>query len=267
MAHIKAWPTQLLETWADFGSLAASHEPPGAGRRPAYLWRGQPHAEWTLRHSLSRALPARTSNAIALEIEERLLEGFKTEAAVHIERCRLPEASDELGWWMLMQHHGAPTRLLDWSASPYVAAYFAVSSHWENDAAVWVIHSHSVLAHFEGLPKRDVPLGKLIKDPESYDAVLPIQAHVTTERTIAQQSHFTLPLRPAGDLTELLSAACAGHVQVGGAATRYIIPAALKPAFLRNLRRMNVTAATLFPGVDGLGRTYADEARLEGEAR
>jgi hypothetical protein len=41
---------------------------------------------------------------------------------------------------MLMQHYKAPTRLLDWSYSPYLAAYFACSSNPNIDGAIWALN-------------------------------------------------------------------------------------------------------------------------------
>jgi len=43
-----------------------------------------------------------------------------------------------------MQHHGAPTRLLDWSTSIYVAAYFAVIEQPNADGVIWIVHLDTV---------------------------------------------------------------------------------------------------------------------------
>lgn len=51
-----------------------------------------------------------------------------------------PQQYDRSAWLTLMQHYGLPTRLLDWSESPLVALYFALSGQSENDAAVWVLN-------------------------------------------------------------------------------------------------------------------------------
>lgn len=52
-----------------------------------------------------------------------------------------PQLNDYANWLTIMQHYGLPTRLLDWSRSPLVALYFAVSdkSNDENDACVWML--------------------------------------------------------------------------------------------------------------------------------
>jgi hypothetical protein len=48
-------------------------------------------------------------------------------------------AHDKWHWYFLMQHYGAPTRILDWTVNPLVALYFAVRERIEENGAVWVV--------------------------------------------------------------------------------------------------------------------------------
>src|SRR5689334_12744842 len=86
---------------------------------PRFVFRGHGDAGWALETSLERAtssLPHRT-------VEDVLMNAFRQGA--HLFEKHLPPADDDLSWLALMQHYGLPTRLLDWTRSPHVAAYFA----------------------------------------------------------------------------------------------------------------------------------------------
>lgn len=95
------------------------------------VWfRGQAVSKWKLVPSLAR-------NANHLKMESALLKRFMQDAVPHLDR--LPR--EEWEWMFLMQHHRAPTRLLDWSEGPLAALYFAVSEdkHIKKDGAVWCL--------------------------------------------------------------------------------------------------------------------------------
>ena len=69
-----------------------------------------------------------------------------------MEAARLPEPGDKLGWLAIMQHYGAPTRLLDFTYSPYVALYFALRNRIEREsdfAEVWGLDAAALRAHPE----------------------------------------------------------------------------------------------------------------------
>ncbi len=72
------------------------------------------------------------------DIEQRLLREFQRK--YHHYSQHIPESKNTLEWFSLMQHHGAPTRLLDFTYSFYVAAYFALEKA-ERDCAVWAINN------------------------------------------------------------------------------------------------------------------------------
>jgi hypothetical protein len=95
------------------------------------LWyRGQGDAKWGL-------TPSRWRKSYAEESEAEMRLEFE---CVGRQLVSSDAQRDKWGWYFLMAHYGAPTRLLDWTVNPLVALFFAVSSCVSDvDAAVWII--------------------------------------------------------------------------------------------------------------------------------
>jgi hypothetical protein len=85
------------------------------------LFRGQRRADWALAPSLARLKP-RYEGEDLRDVEQRLMEAFARQCAPYVFR-EFPDSWEMLA---LAQHHGLATRLLDWTANPLAALWFAV---------------------------------------------------------------------------------------------------------------------------------------------
>jgi hypothetical protein len=127
------------------------------GEEPLLPWcRGQERAEWSLVPKLYRSEP--DDHQIEYEIREE----FATRAPALSDYTK-PSENPELNNWesyFVIQHYGAPTRLLDWTESSLIALYFAVRSNPGNfHAAVWVLDAwwlnRAVIKRDEVIPPAD----------------------------------------------------------------------------------------------------------------
>jgi len=249
----KTWPGEELAAWANLAQRAGGiAELQAAGR--TIILRGQPQ-QWTLEPSLLRAVPSGLSSFDIEQAEKAAMDHFRSQAHLspdeHL-RIANVDGSVELAWWALMQHYGAPTRLLDWTASPYVAAYFAAEQSPQADGAVLVIDADRLNRHLRESNQSLGHLGNsIIRTPFEPPALMAFTPERKTRRLVTQQGYFTVATHPNVQHDELLEAA-------GAILGRWIIPSGLKPLTLQHLRTMNVSAQTLFPGLDGLGRTAGE---------
>jgi len=113
------------------------------GHRPLKLFRGVPDVNMKLLTSLQRLVTDGDGRRVvsleaARRLEEGMVESFKKYA---YGMANLGPSPTLWEWLALAQHHGLPTRLLDWTKSPYVALHFATckAALMDRDAVVWVI--------------------------------------------------------------------------------------------------------------------------------
>lgn len=131
-------------------------------------------------------------------------------------------------WIGLMQHHGAPTRLLDWSRNPLVAAYFAVERDVSTDSAVyaWRSKERPVNIKTDGHPFDLAEVRKFIP------------AHVS-ERIIAQTGLFTVHPSPFVPM-------------ISDTLEKIVLLHEFRKTMKDALFQYGVHRASLFPGLDGL---------------
>lgn len=248
----------VVESWSQFVDIVQSWR----GFRN-WCFRGQGDARWSLRSSLSRHIEVSKVCDSAWPLQEtRIRRIFERKS--HLFFDDIPE-DDELEWLALMQHHGAPTRLLDFTWSPYVAAFFALERA-TNDAAVWAINLPLLWQTHEQFRIGGIKVGNA--DPRDADAFrkyyLPNQSVFVwqgdpfrmPQRVVAQSGTFLVASHLGMTVEDIL----ATYPGPGELMVQFVLRTSkLRAEAMAALYSMNITQATLFPGLDGLARSMAYE--------
>jgi hypothetical protein len=265
------WPEKRITSWREFQDFIAKTEAhwPNTDR---CLFRGHASSSWTLLPSLARDLTGKNFDWFAIaRLEQELLKQFRQEAHRSLSEVILPARNFALDWWTIMQHYGAPTRVLDWSRSPYVALYFAVDREWTEDGALWWFSASAAEnlmvrrlgATYNDLSKSLFERGddsSLWDGPSPQSALFSFELKRTLDRIGNQQAFFTVCIDAASDHADVLAELA--NYGDGPHLGKLIIPRDCKSTFLRELQLMNVTGKSMFPGLDGLGRTLAELTKL-----
>ena len=248
-----------IASWSEIKSALYDIPVSQHGRfRSDYVYRGAADTAWPLVTSLKRM------GGNYVQLERPLLRAFKKYAD--------PGSIPGDSIWVRLavaQHHGLPTRCLDWTISPQVALHFATADErlFDQDAAIWCIDA--VKAR-ELLPE---PLRRILEREYAFifsvemleslgtleefdklnehgDFVLFLEPPSLDARIINQRAVMSILPGATSDLHELLR-------HHPGLYKRIIIPSELKWEIRDKLDQDNVTERMLFPGLDGLCRWLA----------
>lgn len=247
-----------LQSWQDF----LDH----TGRLEGWAFRGQRSASWPLLSSLSRRLLAYCPDQRLWPLREaRAMRVFRRKAHVHLDH---PQALDDaLRCLAMMQHHGAATRLLDFTKSPFVAAFFAMESATD-DAAVYALDTTTL---WSARPAFAPELTREVIDPRQpghferhfLDNREPLvwfgEPSEMDRRLVAQSGLFVVPGRLEAPLDELLRQYSG---QGPSLLIQLVLPHGLRARAMRELYRMNITHATLLPDLDGLAHSMNQELEI-----
>jgi FRG domain len=244
---------EVIDTWSDFDALVD----PSASFQ-SWAFRGQADASWPMWTSLSRHLRNFSVHPDVWPAQEaRMMRIFKRKAHLHL--THVPDAADVFQWLALMQHHGGPTRLLDFTWSPYVAAFFALELA-NADAAVFALDPSA-------LPPLPTPSGghtqASLREPGLYEGTfLANKSMVVTlgepgimnQRLTAQLGTFVIPGVLDVPTETIVESHCGPDALV-----KLVLRRSLRAEALRSLYSRNVHNASLFPDLNGLAASLRYE--------
>ncbi len=272
VAEIEVIP---IHTWPELHALFEGE------RFRNWAFRGQEDASWPIESSLTRALTRKgIHGSWWRRQEERIIRIFRRKA--HLLLTRTP--SDFFEWLALMQHHGAPTRLLDFTWSPYVATFFALDRATK-DAAIWAISASALQKRQQAedgesaqrLFDRKTPVEERVPDaihPWNSDrlaefvlsnkkrSVIVGEPYHLNRRLIAQSGTFLLPC----DSREAVESLIASHGGGLDEIKKIVLEKGMRDTAIKALYTMNLTHATLFPDLDGLARSMDWELEMNWDA-
>jgi hypothetical protein len=179
----------------------------------------------SVRHSLIASVGRRHGQYIySSAVELDLFEQFKREALPFMQS----RPANDWEWLALAQHQGLPTRLLDWSESPFVSLFFAVWGNDEDDAGLYIVPR----------PKKR---GQLELSPLEQNSIAYYYPGYVTARLVSQRGVFTVHPNPT-------------EVYIPDGIIQFVIDRSLKLDFRQKLDAVGVHHAAIFADLGGLSQ-------------
>jgi len=241
-----------FDSWKSFCNSIPHHG--RCGRRP--LYRGQSDSGWKLEPSLHRGFRIDEDKSlhgteilwkawdVSIEMEKTQLANFKRASCG---RCNLDFDSNPMQWWALGQHNGLHTPLLDWTASPYVALFFAFAESGYSTRSIFILNRDAVKSRMD----------EIVASGELHEPAIQFISPLSHEnvRLAHQSGTFTKSL-PAVPFEVVVNAAFARD-QDTVALVKAVIPSKNESErydCLRHLNLMNINYASLFPDLEGAAK-------------
>lgn len=238
-----------------------------------WLCRGQSQGKHRLIPSIDRHPGSRKARLEKLELERRSIGLFRSAARAFAGIGEEQALRSDLVALMVMRHYGVPTRLLDWSRSPYVAAFFATSGNAGRDGAIWAFDHDSYVrlgaeqwkkwpettTDLSGTSDRFSPEVTAFNTDEPPDWFVCQFYEGEFPRQQAQLAFYSLTARFDRDHADAIARLLVDR----GLYHRYVIPAAVKDDVIALVSEHGVTRASLYPDSAGAAETVRQTLMLD----
>jgi len=236
--------------------------------RSGWLFRGHACADWKLQPTLERILESvGWSPELAEKCEEYSLHKFSSKAHHYIDRNTLPNT--KLGWLSLMQHHGIPTRLLDFTESPFIALFFSLGQidNADRQCAIWALDYRGLLKssieYLQNNSKFEYNYSSAQMNPDdAYDKILDSGSHdilwvtepkISNLRMERQKGTFLLSCNIQKRIVDLIPMLPPQSIH------KIVVKRSLMHEIYTMLKGMGINHSILYGNLDGLAKDLRDE--------
>ncbi|MBX3534041.1 MAG: FRG domain-containing protein [Xanthobacteraceae bacterium] len=234
-AHMPSFYTPPKQyTWDDFKTLAVSLEP------YRFIFRGQEDSTWRLRTHFHRTGRADLVKFITQDIPA--LNKNLSNLTTH--KFNLLDPVENGAFYSLVQHHGYPTPLLDWTHSPFIAAYFA----YKNIRRRNIDDKHFVRIFL-------FDRQQWVTDFNQLQKLAPSLPHFSILDAMAFNNTRLVPQQAISSVTNVDDIEGYIYTRELQQSKKYLqvidLPASIRKDVMQELSLMGITAGSLFPGLDG----------------
>lgn len=258
------WKEIKIESWQEFNEMISHFH------YNEWIYRGQRNSVWDLQSSLYREIQAvknNPTNEECVAIENKILEEFYSSSHLYSKLIfDFPENANDkemlqykLEAFSVMQDYGTPTRLLDWTRSPYIATFFALDGV-ESDFSIYALNVKAI---------EDCNLKRFGEDYDSYKhtifspecirdlIIYSYEPYQKNERLRTQQGVFLVPSKVNITMDEILDEYNIKDGMLDGKDVTYKLTFNKENLqdYWYKLKQMNITHETIYPGLEGFCRS------------